>query len=72
MKVIKLPVSEFVVFEGTAKTGEKAGQPYCFARIDQRIANNASFVGALKEAGAKIVTEGQITSNSAGYEISEE
>lgn len=71
-KVIKLPVSEFVVFEGIAKTGEKAGQPYAFIRLDQRISNNAALVAAAKEAGCKVISEGQVSNNTAGFDIADE
>lgn len=72
MKIIKLPASEFVIFEGIAKTGEKTGQPYAFVRLDQRISNNAAFVKACKEAEVKTIKDGQVTDGCSGFEISEE
>ena len=72
MKTIKLPASEFVLFKGTAKTGAKAGQPYAFVRLDQRISNDNAFVTACEEAGVKVITEGAVSSGCAGFEISEE
>ena len=71
-KVIKLPASEFVVFEGIAKTGEKAGQAYSFIKLDQKISNNAALVTAAKEAGCRVIQEGNVSGGAASFDICEE
>ena len=70
-KSITLPVGEFVVFKGIYKTGEKVGQPYAFAKLDAREANNPAFVEALEVAGAKVISDGAVNGGSANFQVNE-
>lgn len=78
--MIKVPVSELVVFKGVmpalTKDGQpnpKAGQPYAFVRLEERgWASKQGFATALETAGAKVVEAGKATEAVEDYEICDE
>ena len=47
---ITLPVSAFVVLEGTSKKGED----YSFIKVDKKWANNTNFITDLKAKGVQV------------------
>jgi hypothetical protein len=54
----QLRASDFVIFTGTHKDGEKKGKPFKFAKVDSRcnLMNNDKFIADLETEGAKVIT----------------
>lgn len=71
MAQVMIDSNDIVVFEGIAKQGKRAGQPYAFAKLDRRLSNNSTFVEAMKKAGAKVMTPGNgaVAGNQASFQI---
>ena len=52
---ISMRLSDFILMEGIAKTGNNAGQPFSFAKLDAKEANDPIFIKTLKDAGVRII-----------------
>lgn len=50
-KTVSISAEDIIIFEGISKKNQK---PYAFAKLDRRLANNKTFVDAIKIAGARV------------------
>ena len=71
MKGFTIPTENFVIFEGTHKEGEKAGQNYAFVRLDSRapISNDPAFIDACRKEGVKVIKDGAVNKAPAAFAL---